>query len=254
MKAVVSHRLFAIAAKFASEDETRYILNGVNIRPHPVKGAVLTATDGRCLGSVYDEQAIVEGEVTVKADKRLLSTAPLYKDGTTEKVLFVTWSAGESSNDHKGEAYVTSAPMSSKPYAYYEPTRFALAFMPDAVICGTYPDYHHVMPKPTDTLIEPSEITINLDLLAKFKIGKCDQSTTVKQVGTDGALIITIEGRSEFFGLLMPMRNDRKLNQSWLTDFLKSVRTPEVKQPVAPAAPVATTTATTTEGETHNAP
>jgi hypothetical protein len=52
----VNATYFRAAAQCQSQEDSRYYLQGVYIQPHPIKGAVLTATDGRRLISIYDKE------------------------------------------------------------------------------------------------------------------------------------------------------------------------------------------------------
>jgi DNA polymerase III sliding clamp (beta) subunit (PCNA family) len=66
----VSAAYFRAAAECQSNEDTRYYLQGVYIQPHPVKGAILTATDGHRLISIYDEEGTCPAAKIIAIDRR----------------------------------------------------------------------------------------------------------------------------------------------------------------------------------------
>lgn len=77
----VSARYFSAALICASKEETRLpAIQGVHIEPHPEKGALLVATDGRRMLVIHDENGKCRNGVTVSADKMLRAVADKCQD------------------------------------------------------------------------------------------------------------------------------------------------------------------------------
>jgi hypothetical protein len=69
----VSAAMFAAAALCRSEEETRYYLQGVHIRPSPKGGVVIEATDGRIGFAAHDPNGSTDRPVIVCPGDDLLS-------------------------------------------------------------------------------------------------------------------------------------------------------------------------------------
>lgn len=74
---------FVAASIVSSTEETRYYLCGVYIQPHPVKGAILVATDGQRLVAVHDEEATCNKPAIISLDKAALKLLQRF-DGSLE--------------------------------------------------------------------------------------------------------------------------------------------------------------------------
>lgn len=72
MKFRINADLFRAVSVAVSTEETRYYLNGVNVEQHPVKGVILTATDGHRLLCAHDENGETDGAYIVPAGKDLI--------------------------------------------------------------------------------------------------------------------------------------------------------------------------------------
>lgn len=68
----VDANMFRAAAECRSTEETRYYLNGVYVTPHPVKGVVLTATDGHRLISLHDEAGKCSAPKIINIDAKAI--------------------------------------------------------------------------------------------------------------------------------------------------------------------------------------
>lgn len=65
----VNATMFRAVALAVSTEATRYYLQGVYVEPHPVAGAILTATDGHILISAHDAEGICTTPAIVALDK-----------------------------------------------------------------------------------------------------------------------------------------------------------------------------------------
>jgi len=66
-------KLFEIAHRFVSKDETRYYLHGVYVEPCASGGVAIVATDGLRMFVSYDPAGSIERPAILKADKSTLS-------------------------------------------------------------------------------------------------------------------------------------------------------------------------------------
>jgi DNA polymerase III sliding clamp (beta) subunit (PCNA family) len=73
MTAVVNADLFRIVYSCVSTEETRYYLNGVHVEPHPVKGAILVATDGHRMLIAHDKDGSCSGPIIVQMPRFALA-------------------------------------------------------------------------------------------------------------------------------------------------------------------------------------
>lgn len=72
--------LFRAASLCASKEETRYYLMGVYVQPHPVKGAVIVATDGHRMFVAHDEEGKCTTPGIIATDPTLKAAAALAKE------------------------------------------------------------------------------------------------------------------------------------------------------------------------------
>jgi hypothetical protein len=76
----------AMVAPFMAKGDTRHFLNGINVRPHPDGGAVITATNGHIMGAVHDRLAICEHEVTLQLHSSIVSACRAHQKDSRELV------------------------------------------------------------------------------------------------------------------------------------------------------------------------
>jgi hypothetical protein len=62
-------RYIAALIPFVCEEETRYCLNGINVKPLPSGGIVLAATDGHTIGTIFDPDGVADEEMTIPIDR-----------------------------------------------------------------------------------------------------------------------------------------------------------------------------------------
>lgn len=73
----VNPKYLAVASCFMAQNDVRYYLNGVCIRPHAEKGVVIVGTNGHCLGAMYDPAGFAEREIIIRPSKRVLAACKL---------------------------------------------------------------------------------------------------------------------------------------------------------------------------------
>lgn len=81
----VDANLLRLAHMAISKEETRYYLNGVHIEPHPVRGAILVATDGHRMVVIHDADAECDEDVIVKLPGYALAQCKLPRSLLSEK-------------------------------------------------------------------------------------------------------------------------------------------------------------------------
>lgn len=71
--------------KFVSDEETRYYLNGFNVKPHANGGVIIAATDGHTLGVFHEAKGTVEtdqqtGDIWSLSKETLKACKPVKRD------------------------------------------------------------------------------------------------------------------------------------------------------------------------------
>ena len=225
---VVSADLFRRAQFGVSKDETRYYLNGVNIKACKSGGAILTATDGRIVVSIRDPRGVVTGAGTVQLKPSLLSilkaTAGDMRSPhlSSERIVAVS---GEGLN---ARAMVA---VSGKPFKTggsdeeTDPRQTDLARLSaldqwvmgyqwdNVVIDDTFPDTGRVIPK--ELKAEGPAAMFDHTLLSRCANALCAKGRNgIKMFssGTDQDLYVMrpYDDEIDGFAVIMPMRNDRK--------------------------------------------
>ena len=174
--------LFAFVARFVSKEETRYYLNGVYIEPHPKKGVLIVATDGRRLGVGYDEDG------ACKESGIWPVTTPLLSACTRKRPLQV----GQVTVEFDGRFAVVSEGAN--------PDFAALSVCIDA----KYPDWRRVVPKSLECGDHP--LVYNAKYLAGFKPPAPNTAIQLYSSGPKEPATVLVSGMPEFIGVLMPMR------------------------------------------------
>lgn len=191
MKITVKADLFCAAARFTSNEETRYYLHGIHLERHPSGGVTMAATDGHRLFAAYDETAEAEdlpaAGVIIKPPKQKIPAK---------------WFDGVVSLDGmKAELYRHG----NAPDGGY-PDDMAAAPTIDA----QFPDWRRVLPSAFSDNLEGR--AYNARYLMDFQeIGerlsgeKSDRSFTLTHNGAAPALV-RFHGRDDCMGILMPLR------------------------------------------------
>lgn len=212
---VVSADLFRRASLAVSTDAGRYYLQGVHVSPASEGGAVLTATDGALLISVYDPNALVRGEGIVLLNKQ--SRAALKSRGALleQRLLAVRATAGRQS------ALVVDVAAAKRDDNAYSPYEAALALLdaPDArvkaaqfgdvLIDGTFPDWRRVLPDGLSRNLPPAPMDQRLVAKASEAICEFGGAVRLTSSGANSPVLITSVMRPGFdaFAVLMPVRD-----------------------------------------------
>jgi len=169
MNALINADLFRAVYVAVSKEETRYYLQGVYIEPHPVKGVLLTATDGSRLLNAWDEHGSVDAPMIVRLTPDLLKAC---------KQRTVAHRAHVSRLVHivDGTARIVDADM----------TAVALG-VNDCRVDGAFPKWRNVLPRiDANTPCSPAGFIFNPKLIG-------DMATVCEALGaaTGGPIIAT---------------------------------------------------------------
>lgn len=191
----INHRHLKAILKLSSNDETRWLLNGVNIEP--VKnGNLVVATDGRRLGVLF-----VAGE-------------PVKQSFVLPKWVmeFVPYRIQELSIElvSPKEGTIKTAGHNPMPTMTFEP------------IEGIYPKWRQVVPK---TPFAPANINVFANVLEPFitcskVISPASPSLYFRSPGDEIGPICVFTSSPDFFGIIMPIRKygDPKTIPAWITE------------------------------------
>jgi len=218
----VNANLFRAACECRSTEETRYYLNGVFVRPHPVKGALLVATDGHRLIVIHDE--------TGKCDEaKIVGLDAKHVDAATIKAMRKATTGEEPRLTIDKDGIATFGTFRS---------------LASCFIDGTYPDWPRVV-APMLARVKEGKFapgTVNQKYLSAFgKIAVMlsptnDQSAAFRVVShtEDDPLLIRFGSCDSAFGLLMPMRSSIS---NELPQFMKPILEPPASVPEKPKKP-----------------
>lgn len=183
--------LFRIVAAFVSKEETRYYLQGVQVERHPVRGAILVATDGHRALVMHDEDAVLSTDFPeygyiVKLDAATLKACkPNRKDNATRRLV------ANSSDTTQPLTVVLEGPV---------------AIAPNWRIDGSFPDWRRIVPNPSFTASDT--IALDASYLATFGTAAKELTGSPKVSITgpaDGPMLINFTD-DRAFGVLMPLR------------------------------------------------
>jgi hypothetical protein len=74
-KVGISPKYILPLSKFVAKNDIRYYLNGINVKPHPVKGVILTATDGSSLLTIYDKDGFCDRDYILPLSRQLVAAS-----------------------------------------------------------------------------------------------------------------------------------------------------------------------------------
>lgn len=194
----VNADLFRLAYMAVSTEETRYYLNGVNIEPHPEKGALLVSTDGRRMVVAHDPEGICREPAIVKLPRFALALCRTPKMFDDKRLLEVDGNCATIIEQKPG-----ASPLDP-------PKREALATAHHVVIDGKFVDWRRVVPREEQK--SAASTAFNPRYLKEWgALGHEVEKLTGKsgvQIGlSDGNCPTIIRfGADNIFGVLMPMR------------------------------------------------
>ncbi len=202
----VNPRYFAAIAKFASNRDVRYYLNGVCITPHHEKGVVVVATNGHVLGAIHDPDGYVDCEIIVPMPPKAILSACLKQD----------------KRNHPGAAHLWIGTdrilVSSEKNVAVPPEAFGddvLAQAASKLIDGKFPDWRRIIPKP-DEKSDGITPVVGTKVLQPFvEAAQILGSKTyggrmrMEQRGSASSIIVRMDS-DLFVGIAMPMRDDAR--------------------------------------------
>jgi hypothetical protein len=200
VKAIVTRQELVTAMLFASEDESRYVLNGVCITgvehgKHPI----ITATDGRRLVVIETtaEQADTHepGEIVLRGEF-IKAVAALSKAIGGKLFPWVSFEI---------------KPGSDRLFVALVGANCFLEFESGAIIDQAYPGWRNAIPSKRAIRQPVSEIGLNADFVGDFakaaKTLECETPIVqMSLVGKDSAIEVKLIGRPNFYGLVMQTR------------------------------------------------
>lgn len=216
---VVSADLFSRAHLGVSTEETGYYLNGVHVSPAPEGGAIMTATDGSMLISLYDPDAFISGEAIVQLDKSMVRALPVSGVLLEQRLLAVRIFKGG-----RGRAFVVDQPgdRSDNTFSHHLAAREVLddpdrrvraAQFSTLFIDGAYPDWRRILPTKlrADAPLPPFDVQRAARIAKALCAAKEAQIvfTPTGDYPSNSPLLVEAfsKGLREGFGILMPLRH-----------------------------------------------
>lgn len=217
---MVPAKAVAEVAGCMSTEETRYYLGGVCIEGDP-QGLRLVATDGhrlmvmRPLGGIADGP-LKRGEVILSWPKGgVLRQAVKPVKGDGERWLRLDIEAGRLDVVQWGGS-VTREDLSAERLAEMQKKGMVICTVYRPLIDGTFPDWRRVCPPLERAWAPHAKGQFNVGLLDAFRalLGKHEKLVEVFGMEGDSAghdpHLVRVPSRPEVFGIVMPMRSDRK--------------------------------------------
>lgn len=210
MKITVKADLFCAAARFTSNEETRYYLHGIFFEPHPSGGVTMAATDGIRLFAAYDETAEAED----------LPAAGVIIKPPKQKMPAKWFDAEGSVTLHNNLARLTTFTRGS----WFEDVAAA------PVIDASFPDWRRVIPSTFSGNLEGRAYNARYlmdfqEIGERLSGGKSDRSFILTHNGAEPALV-RFYGRDDCMGILMPLRVDQTDPETSKRPWWLSVRPP----------------------------
>lgn len=194
MKIITQAKYVTILSHFCADEQERPYLSGVFFEKHKKKGIIMTATNGHILGTIYDENGILEG-VPAKDDGVII---PISK-GLNKCINATKFEKLFSYVD--GLASVVNADMKraslcDKPSENHLHTEYTKP------IDGTFPDWRRVLPKGEFKPVD--RFSFNPKYLGMFKF-KDHTGTSIFCMDERSPALVKIPSFPEFIGVVMPM-------------------------------------------------
>jgi hypothetical protein len=216
MLVAVNADLLVRSMNAASDEETRYYLQGVAVAPCACGGVELVATDGHILSVFRDE----DGYTDAHGNGRPAPIVRLGKDDISlirraEKGLRFATHYVVVEGDCAGST-LTVIPAQSGTQAVEAKREATMGAYPAIVgkhfIDGSFPDYRRVLPR-LDSLGPCRQLTFDPAVLAKLArvVERRKQTTAVSWAMApkgDGPILVRAGDWDNWYGVMMPMRGD----------------------------------------------
>lgn len=212
MKIIIARQELQAALLFASTDDSRFVITGVNIEVAPRKLPVLISTDGRRL-AVIETEAIQEEEFELHHSILLRPDfiKPLCNLSKALGGKLYPWLRFENNPGSKRLTVSIVGPDGG-------PRSVELSIDDGAMIEGTYPHWKTVVPAKKSKNLGGgiSDLAVNSEFVADFAAAAklLGQETPIVQmnlVGKEQQIELRISGCPQFYGLLMQCKLDESL-------------------------------------------
>lgn len=200
MKVTISVKELLAANVFSSDDESRYVLNGILIEAKPKALPLLVATDGRRLAVIEtqaEQESLPDVEFSFVLQKHFIKAIhSLAKLVSIKLFPLVT---------------IEANPGSKRALFHFMAGKHVLDIEDGALIEGTYPAWREVVPTGDKTPI--SQLGVNSEFVGDFaKAAKfLDVSDPLIQLNIfsqEGAMEIRMAQKPNFYAVLMPCKID----------------------------------------------
>ncbi len=183
-----------LAHGFASTEETRFYLMGVQVEPHPSgEGVLIIATDGHVAGIFYDRKGIADKNYLLALDKPTLSALK-----------------AQRSDGNRGNRFVT---IKDDRLVITNMAGLEYHIKPNAVeIDGTFPDWRRIIPEKFE-----GEASLAIDAnglkpfiaVAKSLVGNSGMACVTLTPGAVGGPNSCRVAHPDFTGVITPARGGR---------------------------------------------
>lgn len=243
----INANLFRLAFLTASDEETRYYLNGVFVMPHAVIGAVMVTTDGHRMMVIHDVNGIADRSAIIRLTPDALKLCKPQKQGFRSIEIQFEGEAKGSASIY--DNFPTDSEIKAS-VAWPDRRELAGISVGNCVVDGTFPDWRRGVP--VVDFAKPASASFNGEYIGEFGViakalymtlpredskGKSKGSVispcglTIYTSDTGGPALIRFLGVDFAFGVLMPLRNPNP-NDARLPFFLDH-QPPAKVQPVA---------------------
>lgn len=188
---------------FASEDDTRFVLNGVLVELRPDANPLLIAVDGRRLCAISTQ---ISQDKIEAPDEVILS--PILIDGIKAVCRSKTAQLQFEVRDKVVEASEVGGD-------------WILTFKENGIIEGTYPKWRDACPEKKSEQV--SSMGMNAEYLADFvkaaKFLGVEPNVMLYFTDRAGAFNVEIPNKPNFYALIMPLKNEEE-KSCWQPEFL----------------------------------
>lgn len=206
MKITVNRNELFAALIFASQDESRYVLNSVKIESKKDQRPLLIATDGRRLCAIEstadsDNLPDEDGDIILAAD----FIKPLCALSKSRGGKLFPWICIESNSTNKS--------------LVVELLGCGIIVRADerAIVDAEYPQWRGIIPNKSTPLVPVSDIGLNAEYVGDFaKASKLmtDEAPQISMGFTseDGVVHVRLAGVAGFYGVIMPCAKEERTN------------------------------------------
>ncbi len=208
MKIIVSRTELLAALLFASQDESRYTLNGVNIEVNPTHHTpVMVATDGRRIAVI--ETVAEQPQEEIFENQSMLLAADFVK-----AVCSLSKAIG-------GKLFpwiqFQTRPGSQQTMVEFIGNGTTLNVESRALIEGIFPNWRQCLPAKSKKRDPITDIGLNAEMIGDFaKAAKLLEAPTpivqMNLVGKEQQIEVKIIGRANFYGLVMQCKLDESVD------------------------------------------